>query len=269
MGEIRKTFEFGPGTSRPRSHMRTFAVPARARVSVAIDGMSVDPAQERVGVTVDLFRPNPAVTGADGPDGPAADDPQLTLAPSGVVRYSTQSYVSDTGCPHTWRVRVRAIDPTPAARVTGTIVMLVDPADAVPLTMSGPQNLDPHVVATRTLRPDGVGRIVGTGRFRIRAKWHADPLNPLAFNSFPEMTVALLRPDGSVAAEEKGFSQHSGKNPRVDFVHPVDAGDAAMTGNWKLRITNDSAVRVVDFDIAKGLDLNSPTFVSTFLAECL
>lgn len=272
MAEMRKTFDFGPGTSRPRSHMRTFALPARATVGIAVERMEVTPPQERVGVTIDVFRASADSVGNTGPDGPAADDPQLSLAPSGVVPFSNKSFVSDFGCPSTWRVRVRAIDADPAARVTGSIVVVYHPADAVRLEMAGAdtQHLDPGVVATRVLRPDGPGRIAGTGRFRIRAKWHADPADVLHLGSFPEMTVTLLRPDGSRARAEHGYSHHAaGKSPKIDFGYPVTVADTALTGNWGLRIANDSDIRVVDFDISRGLDPAVPTFTSTFLARCL
>lgn len=91
------------------------------------------------------------------------------------------------------------------------------------------------------------------------------------FGSFLELTVALLRPDGSLAREEKGFSRHAaGRSPKVDFSYPVTAEDASMTGNRRLRVRNNSAVRVVDFDVSRGLDPNPgvPTFTSTFLAGC-
>ena len=39
-----------------------------------------------------------------------------------------------------------------------------------------------------------------------------------------------------------------------------------MAGLWALEIKNISSVRVVDFDVNRGLDPNSPDFTSTFRA---
>ena len=112
--------------------------------------------------------------------------------------------------------------------------------------------------------------IAGTGTFRIKAKWDTDPLDLPHFNQFFEVTVELLRPDGTRAAGETGFSQHGSFTPKVDFTYRVTSADAAMTGAWKVRITNNvptngGQVKIVTFDIE---NLLLPTFNSTFQAGC-
>ena len=84
--------------------------------------------------------------------------------------------------------------------------------------------------------------------------------------------MELLRPNGTLAVAETGFSRHApaDKTPKVDFQYAATAQDATMAGSWSLRITNASPVRVVDFDINRGLDPNPllTDFESTFKAGC-
>jgi hypothetical protein len=83
--------------------------------------------------------------------------------------------------------------------------------------------------------------------------------------------VELLRPDGTTAASEDGYSHHAppDKTPKVNFSYSASAADAVMPGDWQIRITNDSDIRVVDFDLASGLDFFQPSsFTSTFTARC-
>jgi hypothetical protein len=274
---IRKTFEFGPGTSQPRSHFRTFSVPAGSNVGVAVDGMDVDGQNGTIPVIIEVRQASAASIGSTGPDGPLIAI-RSANAPSGVVAFQGQNFTSRFGCPSTWRVRVRsAIGPDVPAKVSGTIAFVFTPPGSVTLDMTGAdtQHLDPHVVATRTLRSrfgSTPSAIEGTGRFRIKAKWHTDPADVLHFGTFEKLKVELLRPDGTTAASETGFSQHApaDKTPKVDFGYTVATADDVMPGDWVLRITNDSDVRVVDFDIDRGIDPNPamPNFTSTFTARC-
>jgi hypothetical protein len=85
-----------------------------------------------------------------------------------------------------------------------------------------------------------------------------------------------LRPDGTAAASQIGFSQHApaDKTPKVDFCYTGNTADDVLPGDWVLSITNDSDVRVVDFDIDRDIDPNPvmPNFTSTFTAvaaDCL
>jgi hypothetical protein len=271
---LRKSFEFGPGTSQPRSHMRTFSAPAGSIVGVAVEDMVLDPPGGSVPIFVEVRQASAASIGNTGPDGPFLSG-KFADAPSNLVSFQ-QSFTSRFGCPNTWRVRVQAPSGNPPSRVSGTIVFVVNPTHVVPIEMTGAdtQHLDPNVTATRTLRPrpgSSPGFIAGTGRFRIKAKWHTDPADLFHFASLHELTVELLRPNGTVANDETGFSQHAaGKSPKVDFTYTVTPQDAALAGDWGIRIRNNSPIRVVDFDVDRGFDPNPamPNFTSTFHARC-
>lgn len=272
---IRKTFEFGPGTSRPRSNMRTFSAPAGSIIGIAIEQVSVAPASATIPVIIEVRQASAASIGATGPDGPLIDVKAFN-APANLVNFLS-TYTSKFGCPSTWRVRVRsAVGPGVPAKVSGTIAFVFTPPNSVVLDMTGvdTQHLDPNTSANRTLRArvGSVSSIAGTGRFRIKAKWHTDPLtlDVTQFSSYHKLIVELLRPDGTIAASEFGYSQHApaDKTPKVDFRYAVTAQDAAMAGAWGLQIKNESPVRVVDFDINRGLDPNQVDFESTFKASC-
>jgi hypothetical protein len=164
------------------------------------------------------------------------------------------------------------------ARVSGTIIFDVDPPDPVKIEMTGSdtQNLDTNVTATRVLRGrDAAGSatgFIGTGLFRIKAKWHTDPLDLPGFGTFKPLTVALLRPDGTVAASDTGLSSHAdvSDGQKVNFSYQSTSGESASTGVWKLRISNNSSSRIVDFDIDRGSDPNPglSNFISTFTGRC-
>lgn len=278
MPVLRKSFEIGPGTGQPRSHFRTFSVPAHSRVSVAVEKLEIDADNGRIPVIIDVHQATATSVGSSGPDGPRLASRTANAPNGGVIAFQNVSFTSSFGCPSSWRIRVRTgLEPLPT-RVSGIVVFQFDPPGPVTLGMAGggTQHLDPNTTATRVLqhRPGTVPTdIDGTGTFRVRAKWHTDPADVLQFNTFHPLRVALLRPDGSVAESQLGFSRHAPANrtPKIGFDYAVSAADAELTGDWRLRITNGSPVRVVDFDIDRGLDPNPglSDFRSTFRAECL
>src|SRR5262245_36663199 len=96
---IRKTFEFGPGTSQGHSHMRTFSCPAGSTVSVAIEDMSTD---VQIPVIIEIRQASAASVGSTGPDGPMIDA-KVAFPPSSLITF-LPSYRSTFGCPSTWRV---------------------------------------------------------------------------------------------------------------------------------------------------------------------
>ncbi|MEW5975593.1 MAG: hypothetical protein AB1898_07285 [Acidobacteriota bacterium] len=267
-------FEFGPGTNQDHSHYRTLTVPAKTSVNVAVQ-LQRDAGGADVPVVIEVRQASAESVGTTGPDGPLIASKNATAATGmQTVAFQNQSFSSQFGCPSTWRVRVRtANSQRPPVKVFGTIVYLYNPPGPVNLDMEGGTlSLNAGATATRALAGTSGGVIAGTGTFRIRAKWHTDPLDLAHLNSYFRLTVSLIRPNGTVAASEAGFSQHapSDRTPKVNFTYLVTAQDALMSGAWSLRVLNNSSVKIVDFDIEKGLDLNPlmPNFKSTFAAGC-
>lgn len=119
---------------------------------------------------------------------------------------------------------------------------------------------------TQTRKIYGIGKSAGV--LRMRAKWHAVNLIPNTFNS---LKIELLKPNGNVAKTGTHFSLHSNKSPKFDFTYNISASDAALPGNWTLRITNNSNDEVIGFNIEKESgEINPlvPNFFSSYKANC-
>ena len=264
-------FSFGPGTTRPRSSnaSATLTVPARttARVSGVLNPVSGLP----VSVVIEVIRPeggSPAASFA------SAAVPGVSVP----FAFLVETFTSQVGCPSSWSVRVRTANNTvPLVAVSGSVTFDFQKPGSVKLDMVGDAlSLAQNGSVTKNLAGhDALGiannaLIAGTGTFRIKAKWDTDLLDLLHLNQFFKVTVDLLRPDGTRAAGETGFSQHGSFTPKVDFTYQVTPADAALTGTWKVRIrnnepTNGVLVKIVNFDIE---NLLLPTFNSTFQAGC-
>ncbi len=135
-------------------------------------------------------------------------------------------------------------------------------------------NLDLEGAGTTTITKGGTvtRRIFGIARspglIALKAKWHAVSIVPNTFNG---LRIELLKPDGSVAKTGTFYSIHSNKSPKFDLTYAVTADDAAMTGNWSLRITNNSNDEVIGFNITReSAEVNPlvPSFKSTYKASC-
>lgn len=107
------------------------------------------------------------------------------------------------------------------------------------------------------------------GRLRLRAKWHAVNILP----TYNRLRIELLKPNGVVARSGNYYSIHAprDKTPKFSIIYDMSAADAALPGQWKLRITNNSGYEVMGFNIEKESgELNPlvPNFRSTYKATC-
>lgn len=268
------SFAFGPGTNRPRSSDDSVTLTVPARTTIKVKGV-LNPSSGLlpVDVVIEVIRPE---------GGSPAATINTKAAPFGIsvpFEFLVETFTSQVGCPSSWRVRVRtANNAAPPVAVLGTVTFFnFQKPGPVNLDMVGDAlSLAKNGSVTKTLSGHDIAGIAnntliaGTGTFRIKAKWDTDPLDVPHFNQFFKVTVDLLRPDGTRAAGETGFSQHGSFTPKVNFTYQVTAADAAMTGTWKVRITNDvltngEQVKIVNFDVE---NLILPTFNSTFQAAC-
>jgi len=274
-------FAFGPatGTTRPtNSDTVSLRVPARTNVSVGVllqrsptrpDGL---PVINDIPVTIQVFRPDGTTA--------ATANPSASVFAAGVPVPSIPLIggTSQRGCPDTWRVRISTPN-VPAVRIFGTLVFTIIRPGQVKLNIDE-LSVDRSGTGTRSITAHSIigaapgNLIAGTGTFRIRARWHTDPLDLANMGRFFRLNVELIKPDGSTLANsENGFSNHGSLTPPVDFTYAVTPQDAAMTGNWRVRVTNPgtNAGRIVGFDLEKNVDLLAPTapfFNSTFQAGC-
>ncbi len=293
--DLNQTFSFGPGTFFSTTNAsRTLNVPGKTLVSVS--GV-LNPLPQPTGgfvaaipVIVDVIRPEGGVVASLSTSAVAlASVPFAFVAPP--------TFISDFGCPRTWRVRVRTANGTvPLVRVSGTITysffvpgVFPNPLPATySVDMEGPaihlegggSSSTPTLAGHDPVLFGAANRslIQGTeGVFTIRAKWdtafHVCYLN----QTFP-LSVALLKPGGTTIADsETAFSQTSSRSDKVNFAYTVTPGDAVLAGSWRLRITNNNSVNnfctlgsnlpvaIDNFDVE---NLLPPSFQSTFTPQC-
>ncbi|MEZ5308947.1 MAG: hypothetical protein R2684_17515 [Pyrinomonadaceae bacterium] len=118
---------------------------------------------------------------------------------------------------------------------------------------------------TQTRKIYGIAKL--PGMLRLKAKWHAVNILP----TYNILRVELRRPNGSVAKSGNYYSIHSNKSPKLNFSYNISASEAAQSGNWSLRVTNNSSFEVTGFNIEKeSQDLNPlvPNFFSSYKATC-
>jgi len=314
--DLSQAFSFGPNPVLPQfstsSASRTLNVPGHSVVSVSgtlnplqVTGLAIcNPTcpggqlcagvvcVPSVPVLIEVFKPE---------GGTAAATISTQALPFVSIPFAfllPPTFISDFGCPRTWRVRVRTANGTvPSAVVSGNIVYsFVAPGGGFPNPLPATYNVD---MEGSSLHLEGGGAqaipilaghdpvllglanrslIEGTeGTFRIKAKWDT-AFHVCYLNRFFSLNVALLRPNGTLAASETAFSQiqnplATAQSNKVDFSYVAVPNDAMMAGRWRLRVTNNNSVpcgfgttpvAVDSFDVENLL----PGFQSTFTPRC-
>jgi len=109
------------------------------------------------------------------------------------------------------------------------------------------------------------------GRIQLDIKWHAMTLVPMVFN---KLKVELLH-GSNVLLTKECYSVHSPNTPRCELIAGVEQAEASASGDWKLRITNNSDHDANGFNILKeATDLNPAVIAmivpmeSYFEADC-
>ena len=276
-------YSFGPGTTNLVRDDVRINLPARTNVTflVLLQRNLTDATGRRVPmdvpVVVEVFKPDGALATSQ-----AASATVISAGLPIPIVPIVGTFTSQVGCPSLWTVRVRtASNLASPVRIFGTVTFGFIKRSSVNLDMEGAVELNAATDVSKALAGHQLignsdrALIAGAGIFRIKAKWHTDPLdlNPLHFGKFFRTRVELLRPNNTVAASEEGFSQHASTTPKIDFTYTATGADAAMTGAWRVRINNLAGnPRIVGFDIEKGLvDPLAPTlasFNSTFVPQC-
>jgi hypothetical protein len=291
---LERDFVFGPDPFRPTSGrtLRLSGVPGHTLVSVAgtLAPLPLSRTVLSVPVVIEVFKPE------GGSPAASISTNAIQLLEIPFEFFVPPTFISDFGCPRSWRVRVRTPDNVaPPLTVSGTVKYSFSVPGAFPnplpatysVDMEGPSihlegggssavptlaGHDPVFagIANRSL-------IEGTeGRFNIRAKWDT-ALNVCYLGQIFSLNVALLRPDatGTVAAGETAFSQTTDAADKVNFNYVVTPTDATLPDSWRLRITNNRSVNcgifgtvpvaIDNFDIE---NLVFPSFQSTFTPSC-
>jgi hypothetical protein len=105
------------------------------------------------------------------------------------------------------------------------------------------------------------------GLIALFVKWHAMTFIP---NTFNKLKIELLH-GSNVLLTKECYSVHSDKDPKCYVSKTVAQAEADASGDWKLRVTNNSDHDVNGFNILKELTDLNPTVtsnVSYFDPDC-
>jgi hypothetical protein len=153
---------------------------------------------------------------------------------------------SPRGCEIPWRVRIRAASGTnPPVAVTGSILFVYFGSLAGGDVEGGLISLSKGNSVTKNI--DGSGGM-HAGRVRVTGTWLHSAFGvpgPLPV----QLRFQILRPDGTVAASKTAYSNGE-VNPccsgnKMNFILDIRNH---TTGQWKLRITNNSDHDVMNID---------------------
>ena len=244
---IQKTFEFGLGTANTISNKRTFQVPCHAGiegVSASYQRKGTVGSQFDIPITVELRSPGATVDD----EGPIVDSVNLTATLAQQLSISTKLLKGDPsprGCSIPWIVRVKPQSGTAQFVVSGTITLSYFRFDADIDVEGGLITLNKGNTVTKNV---GTSAGLHAGKFNIIGTWlHSafgvpGPLPVL-------LKFELLNPNGQVVASKSAYS-NAEINPccssnKMSFSTTLSQH---VTGQWKLRITNNTNDDTMNID---------------------
>lgn len=244
---IQKTFEFGAGTANTISNKRTFPVPCHAGiegVSATYQRKGVAGAANDVPIIMELRSPGATAT----QEGPVVDSVALTATLTQQLSISTKLLKGDPsprGCSLPWIVRVKPASGTSPVVISGTITLSyfrfdgdVDVEGSL-ITLNKGNSVTKNVGGTGGLH---AGKITVTGTWLHSLFGVPGPL-PV------ELRFQLINPAGTVVGSKTAYS-NAEVNPccssnKMSFTIPVEQH---TTGQWKLRITNNTSDDTMNID---------------------
>ena len=125
--------------------------------------------------------------------------------------------------------------------------------------------LTPGMTRIGTLETPRIPEGIGKGKIFLKAKWHASSTYPV----FNKLKIELLKPNGQVAKSGYYYSYHAAdKSPKFNITYDVSQSDGALTGSWRLKVTNYSGFHTYGLDVEKGTDSKVSFFTSRFNNAC-
>lgn len=243
---ISKTFEFGAGTSQPRSHVRTFPIPCGTEGGVAavvkFRRLGADGAGNDIPIIIELREPDTA----PGQEGPVVETKTATgkRAEETVI---LRSQSSNRGCSLPWRVRVRYANEGPApVQVFGTIRLDFD-GRTRSIDVNGEHTINKGRSVTVRLEDSGGFE---QGKIEIVPNFVHDVLG------FPGPNPVKLRfelndPSGAVVKTAEGYANRNEHReqglPILKLIYQVAD---RVPGQWKLKMTNldsNDDARIVNY----------------------
>ena len=249
-GEIVKSFEFGAGSANSVSNKRTFPVPCHR----GIEGLSVT--YQRIGdagaandvpIIVELRSPGATAT----EEGPVVDSESLNATLTQKVSLQTRTSgtlvvnPSPRGCSLPWIVRVKPASGTSPWVISGTIRLFY-------FGGGGTENVEGSLISLN--KGNSVTKNVGgsaglhAGKYTVTGTWLHSAFGvpgPLPV----QLRFQLLDPSGAVVGSKTAYS-NAEINPccsgdKMSFTIPVNLH---VTGQWKLRITNNTSDDTMNID---------------------
>lgn len=230
-----KGFEFGPGTANPTSSTIKFAIPCHIQVATDITFRRVGETgtNSDVPIVVEYRQPGPSAT----TEGALVRTVNLTAKRS---EQKTPTYWmpgAAAGCSIPWAVTARAATGNSSVGVFGSVRM--SPYITIPsVEIEG--GLISLAKGNSVTKNFGTSAGFGQHVIEVRGTWFHSVLGvpgPLPVR----LKFELLKPDGSVAASDSGYTNFE-INPCCswDKLLVRYLNNQHISGQWKLRITNNS-----------------------------
>ena len=252
---ISKTFEFGPGTSQSRSHVRTFNIPCGTEGGIAavvkFIRLGADGDGNNIPIVIELREPDTAAE----QEGPIADT-KTANAIKTEQTVTLRSPSSTRGCSLPWRVRVRYSNEGPApAKVYGTARLDFD--GRVRNILSEGVGVILAKGSTKTIKlGDTSGMQQGT--IDITANWDHSLYGARIPGPNPvKLRWALINPSGVVVNTVEAYSSDEARSELTKFrmLHRVTRH---TSGQWNLRITNLTNDDATGFELVRKFTPGCP-----------
>lgn len=240
---ITKTFEFGAGTASSRSNYRTFPVPCGVRVTAVVKYSRLGDVGAQFDVPIVIELREPAAT---------AEEEGSARTLSATAKRTEQTATlekppnKDRGCNLPWIVRVRPSSGQSPVAIVGSITVKYDGGVAIRVDVAGGLlRLNKGDSVTKNVGPpEGFGQ----GDLIVRGTWnHA--LGPVPGPLPVKLKFELIDPSGRVVGSSEGYSENEinpcCSNRKVGFFIRVSS---CFTGQWKIRITNNTNDDAMNID---------------------
>ena len=244
---LQKTYEFGAGTSFTTSNFRTFSVPCHA----GVEGVSITyirkgdaGAANDVPIVLELHSPG---TSASEP-GPLVDSVNLVATKTQQLSISTKLLKGDPsprGCDLPWTVRVRSANGPSPWVVSGNITFVYFRTDSGVGVEGGLISLNKGNSVTKNI---GGSSGLHAGKLTVSGTWLHSVFG--APGPLPvQLKFQLIDPNETVVGSKTAYSNAE--------VNPCCSGDKMsfsinidhhISGQWKLKITNNSNDDTMNID---------------------
>ena len=239
---ITKGFEFGAGTAHTISNKRNFTVPCGTSVSaqVTFSRLGDVGASNDVPIVIELRKPS----SNSNTDGQLAASLNVTARRAEQTRTLNGS-ASNLGCPLQWTVRVKPANGQSPRAILGSITVTFNDSSSGISVEGGLITLDKGTSETKKIGGSGG---LKQGKITITADWNHSAFGvpgPLPV----KLKFELIDPSGNVVASDSGYSDAeinpccSDDKMKLTFNVP-----SCITGQWKLKITNNTNDDTMNID---------------------